>query len=451
MNRRQLLKNLAALMAAGTTNCFMGSHLAYANRVLSESTLSDYKTLVCIFLRGGADSLPLIVPNKDDEYEAYAKLRQHLVYKREESTKLVTTNRADLDVSLPNFGSALSTMFNDGNLSIVSNVGPLIQPVTLAQIEAKTVALPKFLSSHTDQVSLWQAGSGNIGLTSGWGGRLYEVFQSTTEVLPANISIAGIDKFLQGNFAPTYVVNSTNPQVVNALSANREQPLDRLFESLQSRDMSFFENEYGRTLASAMDKNALLAEAFSTTQDVNISYDYTNPDAGYLADQLKVAARLIEIAPIIGQHRQILFINMYDYDTHDFQDTRLPKLIGGLGNNIKAFIEELTLRKVDENVVVFTQSDFGRTLTINGDGSDHGWGGHQFVAGTPVKGGQIIGTLPKLHLGTDDSWSNMIIPTYSVEQYGAQLARWMGITDLNMSEVFPSYGNFDAVDMRLFN
>ena len=449
MDRRAFLKAIMASYGVSMSPHLLASKLAGSSALIDSSSFSDYRTLVCIFLKGGCDSLPLMVPNQVDDYNRYADLRQHLVYSQEEAIPLNPVNRDDLNVSFAGIGTDLASLFEDGQLSIISNVGPLMEPVVKQSIE-NGAPLPKFLSSHSDQTSLWEAGSGSRGITTGWGGRLYELLRSSNAVIPSNISITGINQFTQGIDSPSFVIDSLQPQVLNSIEYD-DSPYTAAYNALRARKQSLFGAEYQRTLDSAIENNAMLDEAISNTEELDTDYDYSSGEAGVLADHLKIAARLIQIAPDIGHKRQILSINMYDYDTHDFQVDRMPKLIGGLGKNIKAFIDELKLRGVDENAVVFTQSEFGRTLTINGDGTDHGWGGHQFIAGTPVKGGQIIGGLPRLELNTDDAWSNMIIPQFSIEQYGAQLARWMGVSQGYMTDLFGNFGSFDDIDMDLFH
>ena len=448
MDRRAFLKAMMASYGVSMSPHSLASKLAGGSALIDSSSFSDYRTMVCIFLRGGCDSLPLIVPNQFDDHNRYADLRQHLVYSQEEAIPLNPVNRDDLDISFAGIGADLMSMFDDGQLSIISNVGPLMEPVVKESIE-NGAPLPKFLSSHSDQTSLWEAGSGSRGITTGWGGRLYELLRSSNAVIPSNISITGINQFTQGIESPSFVIDSLQPQALNSIEYD-DTPYTDAYKALRARSQSLFGAEYQRTLDSAIENNALLNEAISNTEELETDYDYSSNEAGKLADNLKIAARLIQIAPDIGHKRQILYIDMYDYDTHDRQANRMPDLIGGLGKNIKAFIDELKLRGVDENAVVFTQSEFGRTLTINGDGTDHGWGGHQFVAGTPVKGGQIIGDLPRLELNTDDAWSNMIIPQFSIEQYGAQLARWMGVSQGYMTDLFGNFGSFDDIDMDLF-
>jgi len=163
-----------------------------------------------------------------------------------------------------------------------------------------------------------------------------------------------------------------------------------------------------------------------------------------------MAARLIAAAPDLGHHRQVIMVQMHAYDTHDDQDRILPKLLRALFENLEAFQADLEARGLDHRVVTFSQSDFGRTPTINANGTDHGWGGHNFVMGTPVRGGQIIGEIPEFNVRTEKMLYNLSIPDFSVEQYGANLARWFGLSDSEIREVFPNLYRFDDVDFGLF-
>jgi uncharacterized protein (DUF1501 family) len=449
MQRREFIKACLASYGISLGHQSLASALSSSSALIDSSAFNDYKSIVCVFLQGGCDSLPLIVPNKFDDYDRYAQLRQHLAYSQEDSHNLSPLNRSDLDISFAGIGAELAALFNDGLLSMVSNVGPLLEPVSRQTID-NGAPIPKFLSSHSDQKDLWWAGSGSRGVTSGWGGRLYELLRSSNAVIPSNISLSGLAQFTSGQQSASYVIRGLQQESIDILENWFDYPGLDAYEALTTRKQSLFGANYQRTLDSARSNALILREAIENTDAVLTDYDYSSNQVGGLAEKFKIAARLIEIAPVIGHKRQIIYIDMYDFDTHDGQAERMPNLIGGLGKNIKAFIDELRLRGVDENTVIFTQSEFGRTLSINGDGTDHGWGGHQFIAGTPVKGGQIIGDLPRLELNTDDAWSNMIIPQLSIEQYGAQLARWMGVSQGYMTDLFGNYGSFDDIDMDLF-
>jgi uncharacterized protein (DUF1501 family) len=143
-------------------------------------------------------------------------------------------------------------------------------------------------------------------------------------------------------------------------------------------------------------------------------------------------------------------VQMHGWDTHDNQDRDLPVLLRSLFGNLEAFLNDLELRGLDDRVVVFNQSDFGRTATINANGTDHGWGGHYFVMGTPVRGGQVVGEIPEFGIETGKMLYNLTIPDISVEQYAANMARWFGLNRSQISEVFPNIVRFDDLDMGLF-
>jgi uncharacterized protein (DUF1501 family) len=170
-----------------------------------------------------------------------------------------------------------------------------------------------------------------------------------------------------------------------------------------------------------------------------------------LQSQLKTAARLIQAAPELGHYRQVIMVEMNGYDTHDNQDVILPKLLKSLFDNLEAFQNDLESRGVDHRAVTFSQSDFGRTPTINANGTDHGWGGHNFVMGSPVNGGQIVGEVPEFGIGTDQMYFGLVIPAFSVEQYASNVAKWFGLSQSEITQAFPNLNRFDDVDFGLFS
>jgi uncharacterized protein (DUF1501 family) len=103
---------------------------------------------------------------------------------------------------------------------------------------------------------------------------------------------------------------------------------------------------------------------------------------------------------------------------------------------------------IASSVTAFTQSDFGRTLTSNGDGTDHAWGGNQLVIGGAVAGRRIYGAYPLLQIdGPDDVGGGRMIPTTSTDQYAATLAKWFGVPDGALGSVAPHLANFAQRDL----
>ena len=105
---------------------------------------------------------------------------------------------------------------------------------------------------------------------------------------------------------------------------------------------------------------------------------------------------------------------------------RLEKLMIYLNRSLSDFLATMNEISMSESVTTFSASDFGRTLTINGDGSDHGWGGHYMVMGGAVNGGQIYGQLPRYGVGADDDSGDKgrVIPTRSINLVLYSLSGW---------------------------
>jgi uncharacterized protein (DUF1501 family) len=102
-----------------------------------------------------------------------------------------------------------------------------------------------------------------------------------------------------------------------------------------------------------------------------------------------------------------------------------------------------------DKVTTFTASDFGRAFASNGDGTDHGWGGHHFVmGGSQLRGREIVGRFPELGVDHADAVSNgALLPAISVDQIGATLGRWFGASETDLDQVFPNLGNFASRDL----
>src|SRR5690606_33481652 len=159
--------------------------------------------------------------------------------------------------------------------------------------------------------------------------------------------------------------------------------------------------------------------------------------------------RMIQARQALGMQRQVYFCSVGNYDTHSYQVGNHQFNLAQLSDALAAFHGATVELGVDDAVTSFTASDFGRTLGINGDGTDHGWGGHHFVIGGAVRGQRFYGTMPSLHAysNPDSTGHGQIIPTTSVDQYAATLARWLGVGNSDIADIFPSLANFNAADL----
>lgn len=459
MDRRFFIKSGLTSLALGASNSVLGQGLGLLSNIASDT--GGFKTLVCVNLKGGADSISLILPTLESEYRNYTQIRQNLGFQEFERVKLNPKNQNLGDFGMPSFMAEFDEMFNDGNLSIVSNVGPLVEPVKLSDIKANTQKVPLFIGSHNDQESMWQRGIANITEQSGWGGRLFEAINTSNSTISGNMSLSGTRLFSRGQLTNGYPIQ---PRFLRNLSnfvrwdTGEETFLKNTFDKLTASSKSHLLNDvYNQTTHSAIEKNQILQIALSDIPESSVVYPTESSSSMVrsslegLTSQFKRAAQLIEAAPVLNQTRQVIFIQFNLFDTHDSQKENLPELMSVLGKSLKAFHQDLISRNLDQRVVTFTQSEFGRTISINSNGTDHGWGGHQFVMGTPVNGGQFIGTLPEYQIGSNDVYKNMIIPQYSVEQYAGNIAKWFGLSASQITDVFPTYERFDDVDFGLFS
>jgi uncharacterized protein (DUF1501 family) len=446
-SRRAFLKRSAVLSAAaGTAAPFLNNLACIGDAAAAVAT--DYKALVCIFLYGGNDYANTLTPYDQTTYNAYQAQRANIAHLRDALTPTALTPNAALaggvQYALAPSLLPLLPLFNGGQLAPVLNVGTLIQPTTKAQYQAKSVALPPKLFSHNDQQSFFQS-SATEGATSGWGGRMGDLLQSGNGSATLTcINASGNAVFLSGNNAVQYSVSTSGPiALLNGTktpwgSATTGTVLQSLISAPRTH---IFENEHSRITKRSVDTYTQVTTALSAGRTLSTAF----PTQNSLADQLKVVARMISVSQELGAKRQVFFVSMGGFDTHDNLATSHPALLGKVASAMKSFYDATVELGVANQVTSFTGSDFGRTLVSNNGGSDHGWGSHHFVMGGAVKGKQIYGASPEYaNGGTNDVGQGRLLPTTSVDQYAATLAKWFGITDSQMSTVLPSIGNYNA-------
>jgi len=464
MDRRKFLKSGLATAGLIGSNLGFTTGLDVVSKFINGSkSVGDYKTLVCVFLNGGADSVSLFVPTDSAGYESYKNIRQNLAYEKD-TIQPIYSRQDDLgEVGLPNFVSSFSELFESEKLSVVSNVGPLREPTTLSMIQQNKNILPPYMASHSDHQNLWQTGFVGVGERSGWGGRLIEAFDNSATKVRNNISLMNTRKFVRGKSLNPFVVSAENIKNLSRYvnwEDNSNLPLRDVFDRLTSGNSLSLDRSFINIVNSTVNNNQLLQSALAPVSSASVPYPTVGDSWGNTIDggsierftsQLKRAAELIEVSPSLGHHRQVIYVHLNGFDTHDNQAVGFPRVMQLLADGMKAFQSDLEARGVDDRVVTFTQSEFGRTISINSNGTDHGWGGHQFVMGTPVQGGQIIGALPEFALGSSDIYQSAFVPQYSVEQYAANLSRWFGLSESDMLGIFPTYNRFDNVDFGLFS
>jgi len=419
---------------------------------------SDYKALVCVFMIGGNDYANTLVPYDPANYALYHQIRAGGPGEEQAGIALA---RADLVATALTPGdsavltdnlqyalapqlSGLKARFDANRLAILLNVGPLIQPTTLAQYESANRAanpLPPRLFSHNDQQSLWQT-DGDEKSTHGWGGRLGDLALSSgpSNSLLTCISASGNAVFVAGQDAIPYQVGQNGAIRIKALDG----PLRGAVRNIITRNSSHvLENACAAVTRRSIELEGRVNNAL---RGVTLTTEF--PRSNLLANQLRVVARMIGANATFGVKRQVFFVSFSDFDHHKSLMGQHPVLMKQLNDALGAFYSATVELGVADKVTTFTASDFGRSLASNADGTDHGWGSHHFVLGAAVNGGRFYGTAPHVSTSTDDQvGQGRLLPTISLDQFGATLAEWFGCTPSEVPGILPNIGNFSNTNL----
>jgi uncharacterized protein (DUF1501 family) len=456
--RRDFLRNSAcALGGMALASSLESFGIVHA---LTPQAATEYRALVCIFMNGGNDGNNLLVSL--DQYSSYASAR---------GVDLAIPQANLLQVSPATGGSygfhpnmpEIRDLFNLGKVAVVTNVGPLVEPLTKATYQGSGKK-PLQLFSHSDQVGLFQTAIANDVSQTGWSGRVADL----TGVLnggasfPQNISIAGVNLLLTGVNTRQLAIGDSNT-ALNAVLPLNSPPGASGYTAAQTtaRRLSFDEMRAfdldRQLIKAASDTRTSSLQTSQALANVNptLTTVFPNPSTS-LSRQLLQVARLIKAStdPTAGinMKRQIFFCQIGGFDTHSGQRAGQDTLLLQISQAMRAFYNATVELGVEDKVTTFTLSDFGRTLQFSGSGaqagSDHAWGNHHLVMGGAVLGRALVGSYPTLVLGgpnDTDSGSTprgRWIPTTSVEQFAATLALWYGLSTSDLPAVFPLIGRF---------
>lgn len=477
-SRREFLaKSTCALgMAALATQVeHFGMMSVLAQTVDNAPTVpTDYRALVCIFMQGGNDGNNTVIPNHSDanvsNYTAYSNARgtQGLAIAQSSLLPITVPRMNGLTYGLnPNFGAGATNngiheLWTQGKMAVVTNAGTLVQPMTRTQYQNNSVRKPFQLFSHSDQVSQYQSGRSDTPSFTGWGGRISDrrtLSDNPNGLVPMITSINGAQLFTAGQStlplaianAGTSLSNVLNPAGFNTTAASQARL--SAFNQLRAQDL---DSNYIKAASHITDQAIQANQALSTFQEVTATFPTTS-----IGNQLKQVARLIKKRTDLNVNRQIFYVQIGSFDTHNGQITGQGNLLLQFSQAVRAFYDEMVLQGISDKVTTFTLSDFSRTFNPAGSGatvgSDHAWANHLYVVGGAVTASDFYGTnttngtpFPSLVMnGPDDADSGTNargrwIPTTAVEQYAATLARWYGLADADMPIVFPNLGNFGA-------
>jgi uncharacterized protein (DUF1501 family) len=475
LKRRQFLKQLA-LVAGGTSLLsYQGKMQLIQSAYAAGSgdygnTLTDHKTLVCVFLFGGNDSFNMFIPYSGDQRTHYETARSGLIIAKgagadqinpanvveayDPENPGISHGEYAFHPSMPN----ITSLYNSNKLAVVANSGNLIVPVTRAEYLDRRnngILLPSGIFSHSHMQNYWQTSEEpNPGqVRTGWGGRMADMIMDTNSAssVQALYTMTGIHPWEVGNDVVQLSIGSsglTNFSYING-SNNRSNTWNQILA-----DSHLSANPLEETYAIATDATktsvAVIQNALAAAPDFNTI------TGNSLANQLRVAAQLISMRdnPLLNQRRQIIFVGLGGWDTHSNQLATHASRLGQVDTALSLFQQAMDAAGYADSVTTFTASEFGRSLTINGDGTDHAWGAHALVMGGAVNGGKVFGTLPSLQLGAvggqDDAGNDgRIIPTTPIDQYGAALAEWFGLNSSDIDEIFPNLTNFSPNNLSL--
>lgn len=469
MKRRDFIKHASCgAMGAGTLLSTLTS-LGSVNGAVKKETTSppeDYKAIVCILLAGGMDSYNVLIPNGngsngDNGLAEYNAIR----------TDLAITNPLALNNPLANsfrgrlspyqsFGvhpgmTGVRDLYNTGKLSFLSNIGTLVEPVAdSTAYQNSATKLPLGIYSHADQIMQWQTSVPQSRDALGVGGRIADLLNASNqnEAISMNLSFAGRNIFQRGNNITEYSLsNDIDPNKVGfetlpnwgntgLLTELRNNAIDSMANEVYA---NVLKNTLGTTTKTSIAAFELLSQALQKVPSIpQGSYPYPNSNLGR---DLEAIAKMISVRQEIGAKKQIFFVTVGGWDMHDNLVTGLAGKLPDVSSALRAFYNATEQLGVQNNVTTYTISDFARTVTSNGQGSDHAWGGNMMVMGGSVNGGKVFGSYPKMNLDNNPhsvSFRGNFIPAISTDEMYAELALWYGVAPGQLPYVLPNLSNF---------
>lgn len=414
-------------------------------RSLAAQPAEEYRALVCILLAGGNDSYNMVVPMDQDQYAQYQEIRSDLALARERLLPLSGTTLNGRSYAVHPGMSEVQSLFNRGELAVVANTGTLLEPFDAIAMQNGTAKVPLGLFSHSDQIAQWQTAVSDDRTAHGWAGRIGDLraVSHPSNGISMNISLSGTNVFQSGQAVAPYAVEAKGDGAPGIIGYDdgtefgrfRKRMIDNLLGVQQTH---LLRKEYRRELRAAIDNQQIFAAALAASPDIETEFSVNQFSQG-----LRRIARVISARDMLGARRQTFFITLGGWDHHDELLNNQARMLPIVSNGLQEFRNALFELGLFDQVTSFTISDFGRTLTSNGKGSDHGWGGHQLVMGGAVNGGRIYGQYPEIFQGNLlDVGRGVYAPTTSVDEYFAELALWFGVSPGELDFVLPNVGRF---------
>lgn len=446
-SRRASLKKFALPLIGNVAKVL--SPIAMIETAATAASLStDYKAIVSVFLNGGYDGNDLLV-RLGAGYKEYYSARPSLALSEDSLRPLKAGLSGERIGTHPCFND-LNQIYESGRLAWISNVGALVQPTSVSQVLDGSARLPPFMGSHSDQVNVVQ-GWDPVVSPSGWGARGIEHINPSFKSDFQAVSLSDSAMLLSSEISRYTVALRGESDFWGdiALSGSTSSQLNILLELLNSGSENKFIKEYEDTVGSAL-SNARKLSVIKSRMKSKTTNQFPTTEIGA---NLEYLVRLLPEFKAEGIRRQVFHIDFGRFDTHSLQrgdnsghglDIQLDQVCKAL----KAWDDELRVTGMDSQVVTLVYTEFGRTLAPAGSGSDHAWGNHWFVMGTPVMGGKVYGELPRTILGGVDDWDSAQrgrwVPQISSDQIAATLLKWLGVEDIKLSIALPNLNNFKS-------
>lgn len=436
----------------GQASCAAVGSTALFNTVLNMRMFNalaapgeDYRALVCLFLSGGVDSFNILVPSGTSEYQEYATVRGDLALPVDTLLPITPQTPDGRTYGLHPGATGLQSLFAQNRLALVANVGTLVEPTTLQQFRNGSVALPLGLFSHSDQQMHWQSSIPDQRSAVGWAGRMADIIQTgnCNPNIGMNVSLSGTNIWQSGRITSHYTITEngseglwdyggTSPDAIL-----RTEAVDGLL-GLQYQHL--FEKTFAARMRGAIDAHIAFENAIDALPPLQTQFSNTSLSRKFRMIALTIAAR-----DMLCMKRQTFFVEFGGWDHHDEVILNQAAMVPVISAALSEFYAALVELGVDDLVTTFTASDFGRTLSSNGRGSDHAWGGNHLVMGSAVGGGDLYGSYPQLYLGNAlDTGRGRLIPTTAVDEYFGDLALWFGVPAADIDLILPNIGRFWA-------
>ena len=447
-SRRQFI-GAASCAAVGTTTFFstlfnlQGMSAASRQNFGFSPGAEDYRALVCIMLGGGNDSYNMLVPVSSPHYQVYQATRTNQAIPSKQLITLSPESYKEKELGLHPAMPELKGLFDQGKLAFLCNVGTLVQPMTKSSY-LNGAKLPFGLFSHADQDQQWQTSVPQTKYPTGWAGRLADMLQSANanQEISMNISLAGKNVFQLGNTASEYSILPTGNGSKGIIGYKGGTIFDLIRTAgvkslMEAQYQDLFKKAYAEIIMGSQNTHELFSAAVGNS---SISSPFSENE---LSQSLKMVARTMKVRKQLGLKRQTFFIRYDGWDHHDELLNNQSAMLRVLSKAMAEFQAALAELQLEDCVTTFTISDFARTLTSNGNGTDHAWGGNVMVMGNQVKGKEIFGSYPELMLdGPREIGGGVLIPSLSTDEYFAELALWYGVSRGDLVNLFPNIANF---------